>query len=123
MQRGDIVPIFKEVTIPPKPPIIEVYTIERHLRYITDKGVRKRVKALLEEVKPWDSERTTIDATKNDLSLKVNSRVFAYLAPRRKHFPVYTNDPQGKWTGYPVDQEDELTAAKQQMRSNFDKLR
>jgi len=121
--RGDIVPIFKEVTVPSKPEPIEVYTIEKRLQYITDKGVRKRVETLLEEVKAWDPERTTIDATKYDLSLKVNNRVFAYLAPRRKHFLIYTNDPQGKWTGYPVDQEDELTAAKQQMKSNFDKLR
>jgi hypothetical protein len=73
-------------------------------KYITDKGVRKQVEALLEEVKAWDSERTTIDATKYDLSLKVNNRVFAYLTPRRKHFLIYmvTTQADGHWQPAPA---------------------
>ena len=53
---GEIIPIFKEVTIPSRPQPIEVYTLKQRLDYITDKKVRKTVEDLLDEIKNWDKE-------------------------------------------------------------------
>ena len=38
----EIIPVYKELTIPSVPEIVEVYTIEENLSYITDKQVRDR---------------------------------------------------------------------------------
>ena len=84
----EIIPIFKEVTIPSRPQPIDVYTIEQRLDYITDRKVRKTVENLLNEIKGWDDKNILIEPTKYDISIKVSGRVFAYLGPRRKHFII-----------------------------------
>ncbi len=60
----EIIPIFKEVTVPSRPQPVEVYTIEQRLGYITDKNVRKTVEDFLNEIKGWDNENISIEPTK-----------------------------------------------------------
>lgn len=64
-----------------------------------------------------------MEPTKYDISIKVSGRLIAYIAPRRKHFMVYTNDAEGKWTGYQINSETDLNTVKPLVRTNFDKIR
>ena len=119
----EIIPIFKEVTIPSRPQPIEVYTIEQRLDYITDKNVRKTVENLLNEIKGWDDKNILIEPTKYDISIKVSGRVFAYLGPRRKYFIIYTYDSDGEWKGFQINSEDDLKDIKPLLRSNYEKYK
>ena len=116
---GEIIPIFKEVTIPSRPQPIEVYTLKQRLDYITDKKVRKTVEDLLDEIKNWDKENILMEPTKYDISIKVSGRVFAYLGPRRKYFIVYTYDTEGEWKGFQINTEEDLNDIKPLLRSNY----
>jgi len=119
----EIIPIFKEVTIPSRPQPIDVYTIEQRLDYITDRKVRKTVENLLKEIKGWDDKNILIEPTKYDISIKVSGRVFAYLGPRRKHFIIYTYDSDGEWKGFQINSEDDLNDIKPLLRSNYEKYK
>ena len=119
----EIIPIFKEVTIPSRPQPIDVYTIEQRLDYITDRKVRKTVENLLNEIKGWDDKNILIEPTKYDISIKVSGRVFAYLGPRRKHFIIYTYDSDGEWKGFQINSEDDLNDIKPLLRSNYEKYK
>ena len=119
----EIIPIFKEITIPSRPQPIEIYTLEQRLDYITDKKVRKTVEDLLNEIKNWDNEDILIEPTKYDISIKVCGRVFAYLGPRRKHFIIYTYDTDGEWKGFQVNSEEDLNDIKPLLKSNYEKYK
>ena len=60
---------------------------------------------------------------KHDMSAKASGRVFAYIAPRRKHFMVYTFNNEKKWTGFPINQKEELETVKVLLKTNIDKFR
>lgn len=119
----EIVPIFKEITIPSMPTKVEVYTLEQRLSYMTDNKVRKTVENLLSEIKEWDKDNILIEPTKYDISIKVSGRVFAYICPRRKHFMIYTYDTDGKWKGFPVKSDEDLKGVTILARSNYDKYK
>lgn len=119
----EIVPIFKEITIPSRLQPVEVYTIEKRLSYITDREVRKTVDELLKEIQDWDKENILIEATKYDVSIKVSGKVFSYLGPRRKHFIIYTYDKENKWMGFPIRQSEDLEEIRLLLRSNYEKLK
>ena len=119
----EIIPIFKEITIPSIPTRVDVYTLEERLSYITDNKVRKTVENLLNEIKEWDKENILIEPTKYDISIKVSGRVFAYLGPRRNHFNIYTYDTDGEWKGFPVKSDEDLKDVKILVRSNYDKYK
>lgn len=104
----EIVPVFKEITIPPRLQPVEVYTIEKRLNYITDDNVRKIAEELLGEIQDWDRDNILIEAIKYTISLKVSGKVFMYLEPRRKHFLVSTWGNDDKWTSFPIQQADDL---------------
>ncbi len=95
---NDYVLVFKEVEIPAKPKQVEVYSKEQILDYITNVTVHKLADTFLEEVKDWDKQNTTFEPTQNDVSMKVNGRVFAYLSPRRDYFLIYFYDEHGVWS-------------------------
>lgn len=105
----EIVPVFKEITIPPRLQPVEVYTIEKRLNYITDDNVRKIAEKLLGEIQDWDRDNILIEAIKYAISLKVSGRVFMYLDPRRKRFLVSTWDDEDKWSSFPIQQPDDLS--------------
>lgn len=53
--------------------------------------------------------------------MKVSGRVFSYLGPRRKHFMVSTYDNEDKWTGFPIQQDDDLEEIKRRLKENYEK--
>ncbi|MCH7922239.1 MAG: DUF91 domain-containing protein [Nitrospinae bacterium] len=118
----EIIPIFSEVNIPsiPEPP--PVYSIDDRLNYITNPDVKGTVEALLSEIKSWNETRIQIEPTKDDISLKISGRVFSYINPRRKHFMVSTYDNEGKWTGFPINQEEDLEPVRVLLKANIERL-
>ena len=95
---------------------------EDRLNYITNPDVRRTVEDLLSEIKSWDEARILIEPTKDDLSLKISGRVFSYIHPRRKHFIVSTYDNEEKWTGFPINQEEDLEPVRVLLKANIERL-
>lgn len=117
--KGEIVSVFKETSAPEVQATPEVYSLEDRFNYITDTKIRTLARSLVSEIQAWDTQRVLVEPTKYDISIKVSGRVFAYIGPRRKHFMVYTNDPEGKWTGYPMNSEADLKLVKSLIQENF----
>jgi len=80
------------------------------------------VEALLSEIKSWDETRIVMEPTKEDISLKISGRVFSYINPRRKNFMISTYDNEGKWTGFPINQEEDLEPIRFLLKSNIERL-
>lgn len=120
--KGDIVPVYKEITAPAVPEKVEAYSLDDRYRYITDAKIRRLAQKLVAEIQGWDSERVLVEPTKYDISIKVSGRVVAYVGPRRKHFMVSMNDAEGKWTGYSINSESDLEPVIPLIRANFDKM-
>lgn len=118
----EIIPILSEVTIPSLPEAPEVHSIEDRLNYITNPDVRRTVEEFLSEIKSWDEARILFEPTKDSISLKISGRVFSYIHPRRKHFLVATYDNEGKWTGFPINQEEDLESVRVLLKSNIERL-
>ena len=55
--------------------------------------------------------------------MKVSGKVFSYIGPRRKHFMVYTYDAENKWTGFPINQTEDLVEVKLLLRGNYERLK
>lgn len=119
---SEVTPIFSEVTVPSAPEAVKAYTLDDRLKYITNPEARKMADGLIKEIQGWDVAKILIEPTKYDISLKVSGRVFSYIAPRRKHFVVYTYDEENKWAGFPVNQEEDLKTAKVLLSINVEKL-
>lgn len=120
---AEIIPVFSEQTIPSPPEILEAYSLDDRLAYITDTQVRATAKDLLDAIVSWDTGRILIEPIKHDISLKVSGRVFARLSPRRKHFIIDTYNQDGRWTRHPVHNTDDLDAAKELVLHNFTRFR
>lgn len=117
----DLVTVFSEQAIPSPPEIIEVFCIEDHLSYITDKAIREKAASILEEIKGWKQSRITMDALKYAVSMKVDNRVFGYLYTRRKHFILATYNIDDKWTEYAIHGEDDLQNVLPLMKTAMEK--
>jgi hypothetical protein len=119
----EVTPIFYEVTLPTISKPEERYQLKDRIDYVTEPEAKARLKALLDEIQGWDKENVLIQPTKYDVSLKVHGSVFSYIGPRRRFFVVYTNDDEGKWTGFPVKEEQDLEPIKEQVKANMQRLR
>lgn len=119
----DVIPIFKDVSIPSFPQKIERYDIKDRLNYITNAEMRKLAKETIDEIKKWDDKKILIEPTKYDISIKVLGNVFAYLNPRRNFFSISTYDPEGKWTGYQINQREDLEETLALVKLNYEKKR
>lgn len=119
--EDDVVPIFSEQEIPITPPIPEVYTIAKHLAYITEPAIRAEVTSLFDEIKNWKPGSITLDAIKYSVSIKINGRLFAYFDPRRKHYIIGTYDDDDQWTNISVKDDDALTKAKSKMKAAMER--
>jgi hypothetical protein len=117
--KGEIVPVYKEVSAPEIQVTPEVYSLEDRYDYITDTKIRALAQSFVTEIQDWDRQRVLVEPTKYDISIKASMRVFTYIGPRRRHFMVYTNDPEGKWTGYPIHSKADLEAVKPLVHTNF----
>jgi len=119
----EIIPIFKEITIPSRQQPPEVYTIEQRLGYITDSIARERAEEILKEMKEWDKENILIEPIKYCISIKAHGSLFAYLEPRRKHFVISTYDTMesgSTWQGYPVKTDEDLNKIKARLKENLE---
>jgi hypothetical protein len=120
----EILPVFSEQTIPSPPDVLETHSLDDRLNYITDVEVRLIVKRLLEEIGAWDtSGKISVEAIKYSIALKVSGRNFAYISPRRKFFLIETFNQDGKWVGYPIHSDEDLTAALELVRASFTRYR
>lgn len=120
--KGEIIPVYTEITSPAVPEQVQAYTMDERFEYITDAGMRKLCQLLIDEIQGWDQDRILIEPTKYDISIKVSGRVLSYLGPRRKHFIVYTNDPEGKWKGYPIYNESDIENLTPLLQANYAKM-
>lgn len=118
----DITPVFSEITIPSAPKAIEAYNLDDRLKYITSPSAKSMAADLIKEIQGWNAAGIVIQPTKYDISLKISGRVFSYIGPRRKHFVVYTYDSENKWTGFPINQVEELEPVKALLRANVERL-
>ena len=121
--KSEVTPVYIEITAPGRSDTVDVYNIEDRYRYITDTKIRDLAKHLVNEIQGWDSQKVFAEATKYDISIKCSGRVIASVGPRRKHFMVYTNDGEGKWTGYSVNSESDLETVKPIIQTNFNRVR
>jgi hypothetical protein len=120
----EIIPVFSEQTIPSPPDVLETHSLDDRLNYITDVEVRLIVKRLLEEIGAWDtSGKISVEAIKYSIALKVSGRNFAYISPRRKFFLIETFNQDGKWVGYPIHSDEDLTPALELVRASFTRYR
>jgi hypothetical protein len=119
----EIIPVFAETTIPSTPEILESYSLDDRLKYITDNDSRNNAKNLLKDIQDWDKTHILIEPTKYDISLKSSGRVFAYLSPRRQFYVIYTYDNEKKWTGYPIKDKNDLENAIQLMKMNIERIK
>jgi hypothetical protein len=119
----EIVPVFKEVTIPSRIQPVEVYTIDQKLNYITDSKVREIAKKLLKEIQDWDKDNILIEPIKYAVSIKVSGRVIMYLEPRRQHFLVSTYDNTNNWKSFPIQEADDLDAVRILLKDNYEKFK
>jgi len=117
---GEIIPVYKEITAPAVPEKVVAYSLDDRYSFMTDQAVRHLAQAVVAEIQSWDPRRVIVEPTKYDISVKVQGRVLAYIGPRRKHFVVYTDDTEEKWTGYPVRNENDLEVVKSQLKANFE---
>lgn len=120
----EVIPVFSEQTIPSPPDVLETHSLDDRLNYITDVEVRLIVKRLLEEIGTWDtSGKILVEPIKYSIALKVSGRNFAYTSPRRKFFLIETFNQEGKWVGYPIRSDEDLTAARELIRASFTRYR
>jgi len=119
----ETIPVFREITIPSRLQPVEVYTIEQKLDYITDSKVKKAAEKLLQEIQGWDKDSILAEAIKYAISIKLSGRLLMYLEPRRKHFVISTYDNENKWTGFPIQQLEDLDELKILLKNNYEKMK
>jgi hypothetical protein len=119
----EIIPVFSERTVPSVTEIVEVYNLDDRLKYITNSEIRELLRGLIKEIRNWDTENISIEAVKYSISLKIFGRVFSYIHPRRNFFIIDTNDNEKKWTGFPINQKEDLETVKVLLKANIDRLR
>jgi len=120
--KGDIVPVYKEVTAPGTPERVEAYSLEDRYSYITDSKVKSLARGIVGEIQSWDSDKILVEAIKYDISIKFAGKVFAYIQPRRKHFLLSTYDPEGKWIGHPINSKSDVDAALPVVKAYYESI-
>ncbi len=121
--KGEIIPVYKEITAPTVPDRIETYSVEDRYNYITDNNMRKLAKAIVSEIQEWDSKKVFAEATKYAISIKYSGRVVAYVEPRRKYFLLSTYDSEGNWVWHPVNSKSDVDISMPEIKANFEKIK
>ncbi len=121
---NDIIPVFTEINAPEIPKLLPPRkSVNEILEYITDDNMRKAANDFLTEVKNCDKDNIVIDPIQGWVSMKYKGRVFAYLGPRRRFFVLQTVDKEGTWLWWAVNQDSELDAIRELLRTNIEKLK
>lgn len=121
--KGEITPVYKEITFPGKPARVEAYALEDRFNYMTDVKVRSLAQSFVSELQDLEKEKVLVEATKYAISIKYIGRVLSYIEPRRKHFLISTYDLEGKWFSTQVNSTADLETAKQGVKTFFEKLK
>jgi hypothetical protein len=119
---GELIPIYKEITSPVVPEQVQTYNFGERYALMTD-GDRILARAVVGKIHGWDRDRIVVEQTEFDISIKISGRVLCYIGPRRTHFIIYTNDSEGRWTGYRVRDERDMDVVLPILRANYDKMR
>jgi len=119
---GEILPIYNEVTSPEVHEQVQVYNFGEKYASITE-GDRMLARTVVSNIHDWDRNRIIVEPTDYDISIKISGRVLCYIGPRKNHFVIYTNDAEGRWTGYPVRNQDDMDEVLKIIRTNYDKMR
>ena len=120
----DIVPVYKEVTAPDRPPRPPgPYSIDDRYAYITDPTMRSMAQKLVDDIKGWDPQRILVEAIKYAISIKHSGRVIALVEPRRKGFVLSTYNEEGKWTGQNMSNEMDIEQFLPVVRTCFERVR
>lgn len=114
-QQG-LVPVFSEHTIPSLQEAPVVHKQEDRLSYITAPAAKTRAVSVLEWFRETWGPRAAVDPIIDEISLKADNRVVAYLGPRRKSFVINTHSSDDKWGPYAINGDDELDSAKRLMQ-------
>lgn len=117
------VPVFNEITIPFVPKIEKPYSLEDRFNYIVNEESRQMAKDFIDEIRSWDARSISVDAIKYAVSLKFHGTVLCYLSPRREFFHIETNNQEGKWTSFPVHDEEDLENIRTLLKANLEKLK
>lgn len=119
---GEILPIYKEITSPAIPEQVHLLNFGESYALVTD-GDRMLAQTVVGKIHEWDRDRITVEQTEFEISIKISGRVLCYIGPRKKHFIIYTNDSDGRWTGYSVRNERDMDEVLPILRANYDKMR
>ncbi len=119
---GEIIPIYNEITAPIVPEQVQVYNFGEKYAPITE-GDRMLAQSVISKIHDWDRDRIVVEPTEYDISIKISGRVLCYIGPRKNQFIIYTNDAEGRWTGYPVRNEGDMEELFQLIKANYDKMR
>ncbi len=106
------VPVFLEQSIPSVQEIPVVHEKSAILSYITDPVIQIRAESVITWILTNWQGRSSADPTAEDISLKVDNRVVAYLCPRRRHFVIYTYNNENHWSPYPIHNEEDFDVPK-----------
>ena len=121
--KGELVPVYKEVTAPGLPGKVEVYSLEDRYAYITDAKMRTMAQDLVANIQGWDPQNIHVESIKYAISIKHTGRVIAYVEPRRKSFVLSSYDSAGKWTSQNIIDEADLDQFLPVARAYFEKVR
>jgi len=119
---GEIVPVYNEITSTFEPERALDYEDETGYEEI-NQGDKILAQAVLGKIHEWDRDRIIFEPTQFDISIKISGRVLCYIGPKKNHLIIYTNDTDGKWTGYPIHSERDFERLTPVLRANYDKLR
>jgi len=121
--KGEVVPVYKEVTAPGLPPKVEVYSLDERYAYITDAKMRTMAQDLVANIQGWDPQKILVEPIKYSISIKHSGRVIAYVEPRRKSFVLSSYDSAGKWTSQNINDDADLEQFLPVARAYFEKIR
>lgn len=115
--KGEVVPVYQEVTVPMLTDRPEARSVEDVLNYITDPTARSRAKKAISEIASWD-ERILVEARKRYINfVGASGHRFGALAPRRNCFLLGPRD-EG-W--HKVTDEDDLATVMALLRTAYEK--
>ena len=121
-ESSDKILVFSDITIPSVGPKIEKpYTLEDRFNYITNHEARNMAKGLVKEICSWDEKNISADAIKDAISIKFAGTVLCYLSPRREFFYIEMNNQEGKWTAFPIRNEEDLESIRGILKGNLEK--
>jgi len=89
--------VYSEVLVPPRTESIEISSIETHLNYVTDEGLRNAAKDWITKLRDLVGASISLSATKSYISIKAHGKAVGELTAYRKKWLVSVRDADGQW--------------------------